>query len=249
MRNSLIRLGCTLLLVCGTLLAPPRAHSQQSGAPSDVYVLATLYRRHAQTPAYGHDTLRALIERVRPDVVVLDVSPRELREQTVHPSKAEYPQVIFPLVRTRGYRAYPAEPDEPEFTEIVSRLSRSLETFRTRRPDAASVDTQDDEATYAALARLWKTPADVNGALTDRLLSTRRHVQDLIAGPEVADAWRRWNEHSLSVIRRAVQENPGKRVLVLIGVENAAMLRPALAGDASITLVDVEAWLSARDSR
>jgi len=244
MRISLIRLGCALLLAGGTLLSPTRAHAQQSGARSEVYVLSTLYRRHAQTPAYGHDTLRALIERVRPDVVVLDVSPRELREQTVHPSKAEYPQVIFPLARTHGYRAYPAEPDEPEFTEIVSGLSRSLETFRTSRPDAASVDSQDDEATYAALARLWRTPADVNGALTDRLLATRRHVQDVIAGPEVANAWRRWNDHTLSVIRRAAQENPGRRVLVLIGVENAAMLRPALAGDANITLVDVEAWLS-----
>lgn len=249
MRISFARSGYALPLLCGTLLAPTGARAQESGAHSEVYVLSTLYRRHAQTAAYGHDTLRALIERVQPEVVVLDVSPRELREQTVHPSKAEYPQVIFPLVRKHGYRAYPAEPDEPEFTEIVSGLSRSLEAFRTNRADAAAVDSGDDEATYAALARLWRTPADVNSGLTDRLLATRRQVQDVIAGPEVADAWRRWNEHSLSVIRRAVQENPGKRVLVLIGVENAAMIRPALAGDANITLIDVEAWLSARDSR
>jgi hypothetical protein len=52
-------------------------------APADVFVLATLYRRHQSTPAYDHPRLRALIERIAPEVVVLDVSPRELRDQAV----------------------------------------------------------------------------------------------------------------------------------------------------------------------
>lgn len=99
---------------------------------------------------------------------------------------------------------------------------------------------------YSALARIWETPADVNGTVTDQLLHARHEVQRLLAGAKVGEAWTRWNDHALDVIRRAVRENPGKRLLVLAGVENAATLRPALAREQNVTLVDVEAWLSAK---
>jgi hypothetical protein len=214
---------------------------------AEVYVLATLYGRHATTPAYDHDTLRRLIVRVDPEVVVLDVSPKELREQIVAPSKAEYPEVIFPLVLEHKYRAYAGEPDEPQFTEIVSSLSAALKKFREEQPRQAKVDQAYDEATYAALAELWRTPADVNSALTDQLLAARRSYQDRIAGSKVAEAWRRWNEHVIEVIRKASRENPGKRILVLSGVENCAQLHPALRQAAELRLVDVEAWLRRED--
>jgi hypothetical protein len=230
-------------LLC--LLAAPSGAivAQAGGERAEVFVVATLYRRHADVPAYTHDSLRAIVERIRPEVVVLDVSPRELREEAVHPSKAEYPRVIFPLVRANGYRAYAGEPDEPEFGEIVGRLSRRLEAFRAEQPDAAGADAAYARATYDALARLWRTPADVNGATTDRLLLARRAYQDQVAGPVVADAWRRWNEHAVAVVVDAARENTGKRVLVLVGVENAGLLRSALRERADVRLVDVEAWL------
>ena len=235
------RLAMLLALTLPTVSAPLAA--QAGAARPEIFVVATLYGRHAATPAYGHDTLRAIIDRIAPRVVVLDVSPRELRDQTVHPSKAEYPEVIFPLVRQRGYHAYAGEPDEPRFSEIVSSLSRHLEAFRDTRPELAAIDRAHNDATYAALAAVWDTPAEVNGALTDHLLASRRRYQDRVAGAGVAEAWRLWNDHAAAVVRRAIRENPGERVLVLIGVENAGPLRAALAADPSVDLVDVESWL------
>jgi hypothetical protein len=220
------------------------AFAQQAGA-TEVFVLATLYRRHATVPAYSHATLRSIIRRVDPAVVVLDVSPRELRDQSVHPSKAEYPQVIFPLVRESGFRAYAGEPDEPVFSEIVAQLGQRLKVFREREGEVARADEAHERATFAALEQVWRTPADVNGGLTDELLSARRRLQDRLAGPDVADAWRRWNEHAVTVVRQALRENPGKRVLVLIGVENAALLRPALRELPEVRLIEMEAWLRA----
>lgn len=230
-------------LAAGVLAAPAAA---QDAAPVEVFVVATLYRRHAEVPAHGHDSLRAIIERIRPTAVVLDVSPRELRDQTVHPSKAEYPQVIFPYVRQHGLRSYAGEPDEPVFSEVVQRLGRALSAFRTEDSATARADVEHDKATWAALARVWHSPADVNGALTDQVLAARRAYQDRVAGPEVASAWRTWNDHAVAMVRRAAAENPGSRVLVLIGVENAALIRPALAQFPGLNLVDVEGWLRAR---
>src|SRR5688572_11821105 len=65
---------------------------------SEVFVLATLYSRHKTTPVYDLDTLKKIIQAIRPDVFVLDVTPTELKEQQVFPSKIEYPVAIFPLV-------------------------------------------------------------------------------------------------------------------------------------------------------
>lgn len=234
-----------LLLTTVTVVPPPAAAQQPAPATTEVFVVATLYRRHAETPTYGHDSLRAIIERVRPTAVVLDVSPRELREQAVHPGKAEYPQVIFPYVRERGIPAYAGEPDEPVFSQVVQALGRSLAAFRSGDSAGARTDAEHDRATWAALARTWRTPADVNGALTDQLLAARRALQDRLAGPEVAGAWRTWNDHAVAMVRRAAREHPGGRVLVLIGVENAALIRPSLRGIPDLTLVDVERWLPA----
>ncbi len=222
------------------LLGAPPARAQTA---SEVFVLATLYHRHATTPAYSHDSLRQIIRRIAPGVVVLDVSPKELRSQTVAPSKAEYPQVIFPLVTAEGYQAYAGEPDEPTFTEIVTSLGRELRRFRTEQPALAQADKSFDDAAFAALAQLWQSPADVNSGVTDHVLRARRQYQDRIAGPVVAAAWRRWNEHALGIVRQARAAHPGKRILVLIGVENCGPLRQALRQEPGVTLVDMEAWL------
>ncbi|MGE5927164.1 MAG: hypothetical protein ACM357_07415 [Gemmatimonadota bacterium] len=250
MRRAPLGLVLSASLLSAILLramaAPPSADGQSAAGPSEVYVLATLYQRHDSTPAYDHATLRALIERIAPDVVVLDVSPTELREQSVHPSKREYPEVIFPLVRERGLRAYAGEPDEPEFTRIVQGLGAALGQFRSAHPGAAAADRAYQEATFRALAHLWRTPADVNGALTDQLLAARRAYQDRVAGPEVAEAWRRWNEHAVAIVRQAQRENPGGRILVLVGVENCARLRASLARLPELRVVDMEEWLGGR---
>jgi len=146
-------------------------------------------------------------------------------------------------VRAHRYRAYAGEPDEPQFTEIVEGLSRWLGAFRTEHPDLAQVDEAYETATLAALTRIWHTPADVNGALSDELLLARRHYQDRVAGPEIAEAWRRWHDHAVTMVRRAARENPGQRILVLLGVDNCARLRPALRGLPELRLVEMEVWL------
>jgi hypothetical protein len=239
-RPAVFPIGAILALTTVVGHSPLWAQAQ---APAEIYILATLYQRHATTPAYSHDSLRQIVQRIKPDVVVLDVSPNELQAQTVHPSKAEYPEVIFPLVRSEQIRAYPGEPPEPVFSEIVSQLGAELKRFQAESPASAAADRAYTTASYAALAELWRSPADVNGRVTDALLHARRGYQDRLAGAKVAEAWQRWNDHAAGMVRTAATEHPGKRVLVLIGVENCGLLRATLKEDSRIRLVDMEAWL------
>ena len=88
---------------------------------------------------------------IDPDVVVVDCTPTEIREQKVHISKIEYPQVIFPLVQQHGYRVYAGEPDEPLFTQIVQPLAQERSAFAKARPEQARALDDYEEATWSAL--------------------------------------------------------------------------------------------------
>ena len=218
-------------------------------AQTPVHVVGTLYSRHKTTPAYDVAALRRLIVELKPEVLVLDVTPTELAEQKVHPSKVEYPGAVFPLIREGRYRVYAAEPAEPMFSEIVGATSRAHKALTEQRPDDRAALDALDTATYAALKRHWRSPAEVNDALTGRLLAAKKMLEAAFIGPVDARGWSRWNEHTASVVRRAAAENPGKRILVLTGIENRPFVLEALAGDRQLQLVDTERRLDGPSAR
>jgi hypothetical protein len=232
-------LSVFLLAVMATATAPATRSEAKSG---EVMVLATLYRRHENVSVYDLPTLRRIVLAFRPDVLVLDVTPSELKEGKVHPSKIEYTEVIFPLLKNGGYLAYPAEPPEPMFSEIVDAVRNAINAFELESPAAANAIKQLNTSAYESLKAYWRTPAEVNDSVTDRMLMGKTVLEHQLNGVAKADNGR-WNQHTVSVVQRAVRENPGKRLLVLNGVENCYWIRDALGRDSNIKLVKAEQWL------
>jgi hypothetical protein len=70
----------------------------QAAPPTQVFVLGSLYSRHKTIESYDLDALRRVVLAIDPDVVVVDCTPTEVREQKVHVSKIEFPQVLFTVV-------------------------------------------------------------------------------------------------------------------------------------------------------
>lgn len=210
---------------------------------SEVFVLATLYSRHKTTPVYDLDTLKKLIQAIKPDVFVLDVTPTELQEQKVFPSKIEYPGAIFPVINGGKYAVYPAEPPEPMFTEIVNAVKDVRQQFRVNRPEAAKAVDQMTLSIFDVLKAGWLSPADVNSRITDQALAGKRVIEDRLTGPVDVECGIRWTQHIVKITLQAAKEHPGKRILVLNGIENCNVLRAELAHNKDITLVDMEQWL------
>jgi len=227
------------LLFNWALPAPAPADKKKS----EVFVLATLYRRHNTTPVYNLDTLKRIIRAINPDVFVLDVSPGELQQQQVHSSKIEYPAVIFPLVKEARRPAYAAEPPEPVFTEIVQAVIKARKHFDSTRQEAARSLEQFSVSLFNVLKFTWQTPADVNSARTDKALAGKRALEDQLIGPVDMDGDRRWTQQIVNITLQAARANPGKRVLVLIGIENCHGVRAALHTNNEIQLIDIEQWL------
>lgn len=143
--KRLIRILLPVILGCGT--------AAQAWAANEVFLLGTLYKRHEQVPSYNVDALVRIVEKVAPDVLVLDVTPDELRKRAVHASKIEYTNGLFPLMEKRQFISYPAEPAEPMFSEIVEGLKGRLQQFEREQPALSANFKRTEKNMYAVLAK------------------------------------------------------------------------------------------------
>ncbi len=240
MRLSPLLLAALLALLPG--LAPAAADDT---AQAQVFVVSTLYKKHETTPAYDLATLRALIERLQPDALVLDVTPTELRERKVWPGKVEYVQVVFPMIAEKGLPAYASEPDEPLFAELSGPVGAAYEALGKDQPAVRAAVRELDAATYAALAAHWRSPEAVNDALTDRVVGAKRDLENRLVGPVAEANQRRWNQHHAERLLDAARRHPGQRIVMLVGIESRYEVMRLLADAPGITLVDVADWPAA----
>jgi hypothetical protein len=235
MKKIIQSLVATVLALC---IASPAL------AATEVYLMGTLYKRHEQVPAYSVDTLVRIVEKMSPDVLVLDVTPEELRKRSVFPGKVEYINGIFPLMDKRSFVSYPAEPAEPMFSEIVEAVKSRLQQFDKEQPTLSASFKRTEKNMYNILGKHWTTAAHVQDDVTSEMIEAASKLQGEIVGPVMQDAGERWDRHTADVVKRAVKEHPGKRVLVLTGIRNRPLVQRHLQADPAIKLVDMPAWLA-----
>lgn len=225
--------------------AAPRIHRPavfSDTGRTGVFILGTLYKRHETTPAYGLDALKKVITAIQPEVFVLDISPKELREQKVYPGKVEYTNIVFPYIKNGKFAVYPGEPDEPMYTTLVNEAIKGYGDFDKQQPALSKSLHDYTTALYGIMTGSWKNVADANSKLTDQLLAAKLSLEDSLVGNLQTSGWEKWNAHTTAIIQQAMRENPGKRILVLTGIENAYMIRDNLR-QANVDLVDMELWL------
>lgn len=232
------RLLALLLFFC----LPP-AHADDR-TPADVAVLATLHQMHAQVPAYDNAALKASIEALAPDVLCIEVRPDRYAKRAPEANKIEYPDVVYPLIDTHGYRVYPMEPLPPRFEKILQPYLAAHRAFVAERPEADAAFSAQTSALYATLRAYWTSPAHVNDAVTDAQMQAKHALQAALVGEGERAGWEAWNSAFLATVERAARENPDKRIVVLVGVEHGYWLRAALARSPGIRLLDTAALLA-----
>jgi hypothetical protein len=210
---------------------------------TQLFILATATRLHPELPYYGFEELRETILALRPDVLVLEVRPDELEERKETPGRPEYPAVAFPLLEEKRYGSYPMEPGEPEFGRMVSSFGGIIESFRENQPEAAAALDAYKAAFVSALRACWRSPADLNSPLTDRLVKAKHELEGAIVGPARAESWAIWNDFMVDAVRNAVAGNPGKRIVALVGYDNAYWMRWRLKDFPDARVVDMHTEL------
>jgi hypothetical protein len=230
---------CALFILL--LLAP--AFALAGLPPAQVIVLDTLHQLHSEVPVYSNSVLSRLIERLKPDVLCIEVKPADVTRRPAEKTKQEYPAVVYPLIDRLHDRVYAMEPGEPEYSDLLKPYREGNRAFDANSPAQSAALGRYSEGVYAGLEAYWTSPARVNDAVTDSVLRAKHDLQEAMIGPTDRQLWEAWNGHFLEVITRAARENPGRRIVVTVGAEHGYWLRAHLAHVPGVQLMDTSLLL------
>jgi hypothetical protein len=212
---------------------------------AEVFVLGALGALHEREASFGFRDLDRAIRAIDADVIVLEVTPDELSERADTRGRPEYPRVVWPLLeRVEPPTPYAMEPGPSLYDEINVEGAAILSEFAKNQPEANAALQAWTEATTNALLAYWTSPASTQDETTDEMSRARHALRGGLI-PRAGRLQQRWDSAMVGTVRRAIQENPGSRVLIVGTFRNRFMLEDALREMPDVTVVDVEAWLEA----
>jgi hypothetical protein len=203
-------------------------------ATVEVIVLSTLHQMHERSATYSYQALSDIIEGLDPDVLAVELTAADLESRRDQPVKREYQNAVFPLLDRHHYPVVPLEPDQPRFDEIVDRFRAAQKDLREQKPSVAESFDLYTDSLFALLEEKGLSPGLINSKSTDALFEMKHRFQHEVFGPLDERAWNEWNQHFLQQILEAAGENPGKRMVVLVGAEHSYWLKKHLAGPAVV---------------
>lgn len=212
----------------------------QSDKRAKVFVLSTLHQFHGRSDYYSFEKLSQIVEKFNPEAVCVELNPSALESRTEQKTKQEYQKSIFPLADKHNYKLVPLEPAEPKFSELIKLVGESSRELSEKSPDKAKAFSIYSENLYDYLFKTWNSPLSVNSSETDALFEVKHKYQNALFGAKEEQVWEGWNGHFLQKTLETAHQNPGKKILVLVGVEHAYWLRGRLKENGSLILLKPE---------
>ena len=209
-----------------------------------IFVLSTLHQLHERTKFYSFETLSQIIEKQKPDALAVELTASDLQTRKEQKTKQEYQRSVFPLIDKHKYIVVPLEPAEPKFSQIVTLVRESEKELREKSPEKGEAFSVYNRLLFDYLLKTWSSPLDVNSAQTDALLEVKHKYQNELFGAKQARGWESWNRHFLEVILEAAQKYPGKKIIVLVGLEHSYWLRKELGNNKDVILLKAEQMLN-----
>lgn len=211
---------------------------------SEVFILGALHALHEKEESFDYAALGRVITAIRPDVVLLEVTPEELAGKLETKGRPEYPKVIWPMLSASGPKAYAMEAGQPLYGELTGEAGKRWGAFANDLPAENAALTAHAQATSQVLLARWKSVADTQDEATDALGRARNQLNAaMVSGSDAGQA--RWDGVMVEASKKAIAENPGKRILVLGSYRNRYMFVDALGKTRGAKLVDMKGWLEA----
>jgi predicted MPP superfamily phosphohydrolase len=205
-----------------------------------IFVLSALHQLHEQTKFYSFEALSQIIEKQKPDVLAVELTPSDLQTRKEQKTKQEYQRSVFPLIDKHKYTVIPLEPVEPKFTQIITLVRESEKELREKSPEKGEAFSAYNRLLFDYFFKTWTSPLEVNSTQTDALLEVKHNYQNELFGTKQVQGWESWNRHFLEVILEAAQKHQGKKIVVLVGVEHSYWLRKELGKNQDVILLKPE---------
>lgn len=227
-----------LKLAAAFLLAGILTGSSFAQTKTEVFVLSALHQFHGKDNTYTFDRLSEIVEGYAPDIIAVELTPSDLANRKNQKTKQEYQNSIFSVADRLKATMVPMEPVEPEFSRLVGLIRASEAEVRETWPVASESFSTYTESLYKYLFDYWRSACEVNSPVTDALFEVKHDFQNRVFGDKQQRGWEGWNSHFLGKILDAAKENPGKRIIVIVGAEHSYWLRKELRGRNDLVLVE-----------
>lgn len=179
-----------------------------------VAVLGTLAEFHNGAIPFDLAGFLAMVAAINPDLLCLDITPRQWCERDFDGLPLEYRDALLPLARQTDIVVVPIGTVVPPSNEAVGKRRRQLIDWLRRwivaiqrtvpAPDAASQGWRHTATNYLYAAIRLLSAGNIKGELTDYVNALVRKVIEVS------------------------QQDPGSRVLVVVNVQHCHIVRRRL---------------------
>jgi len=236
------------MVVLAALLGVQSSWAPARGGPARVLVVGTIHQGHGTNPAYTYAQLLQLVAKFDADAICVEIRPEDFRR--VPYLREMVAATIYGSIR--GKRVYPIDwwQDNPN-----ARVQRDS---MMRAPDYSDRKALEDSLAAAdpligefeARHGEWATFSShgsrefFNGDEYNAYIAEGYRISMEVWGDSPMNLYYRTrNERMLELIRAAIRESAGGRVIVLTGSEHKHYFDRALGDEAGVELVNAASLL------
>ena len=188
---------------------------------TEVILMGTMHLPPSDFPEYARK-LGEIIEEIAPDTICSELSPEQLAGTQTCNSKPEQRDVVIPTAKRLGIPIIPIQPATEVAVDWENRYKDAEKELKARETGRNFHDLSSSLAMEEA--RLWRefmTSADCIENVQVNEYHVFPQARDMIEekwAPQLARVLTEWNEYFLSSIIATVEADPGRRILVIVGL-------------------------------
>ncbi len=189
-------------------------------------LLSTLAETHTQSIQYNLDALANLVETLNPDLLCVELPRPSWEAHDLTRASVEVRESLLPAAALTDVVILPVAPDTRQYVDFTPKQG-----WRGRFAQAMG----------RALIRAQRAANNVDAIhamLYQNVCHTLCLTSEMFWTAEARREWHTQNEKLLKNILQAVQQDPGRRVLVALQCQCIHWLEPKLKEHPAITLVD-----------
>ncbi len=215
---------------------------------TEVIILGTMHLEPEEYPAYAN-RLGEVIKEIAPDIICSELSPEQLAGTQSCDSKPEQRDVVIPTAKRLGAQIVPIQPPTNEGLDFEDRFKAMDRELRLQKSCRQLLEYLDRLAEQEA--ELWRDHMK-NADCIEYVQFNEYHVfpeaRDTVEHqmlPQRSEFWTEWNEYFLRKIVETIDNNPGRRIMVIAGLWHKYWLWNRLKHRDDINLQNLQSFREA----
>lgn len=205
-----------------------------------IVILSVLHIFHKSVPNYTLKDLEIVLQKIKPDLIAVELKQSEVDAAKPQPFKIEY-NVILPYAKKNKIFIHGLDPEEPKLSQMVDSYVKNQKEFPEKFvPESKTQDVFQEELFDYLVKEHWASASKVQSEVTNALFEVKHRFQEKIMGKAEKDGWESFNTYYANTINDLASKNAGKTILVTIGAEHTYWLKKRLSLNTNLELVNTE---------